>query len=220
MFKKEILLSFIFLVFVLCMSVLLHANINIKEYNNNNSNDNNNNNNDNIQYYINNVCGQCRYLEEMMINETVLSVKNFMTKYVPNLCESAAMALSYAVVLASKKNDVNPMYAAAIAYVESNFNPAAISSSGAAGIFQVMKFNRINKNSVDFGINSESGIRVLRRCLNKTNNNCIESYICYVYGENGYKLKIDSPDLPPTVNRLSVILMVNKIYNCGNFVYY
>lgn len=138
----------------------------------------------------------------------------------PKLDPAAAEVMSYSIVTSSAKYNVNPLYAAFVAFVESGFNPTAVSSVGAHGMFQVMKFNKVNKDHIDFGINSDSGLMVLKRCLNASSNNCIEAYLCYVYGENGYKIKVDSKDVPPTVGKLSTLLMINKIYNCGNFVYY
>jgi len=121
--------------------------------------------------------------------------------------------------LASKKYNVNPKYAALVSFVESGFDITAISSKGAKGMFQVMPFNVPNKQIIDFGINSTHGVEILKQCLKVVNNNCLYAYMCYIYGEKGYKLNLDSTDLPPTINRLAVLMSVHNVINCSEFAY-
>ncbi|MEM4206059.1 MAG: transglycosylase SLT domain-containing protein [Nitrososphaerota archaeon] len=143
-----------------------------------------------------------------------------MLELLPRLNKSAADAMAYSIVMSSEKFDVNPLYATIVSFVESGFNPTAISSSGAKGIFQVMEFNKISKYHVDFGINSDSGIFVLKKCLNVTNNNCLHAYLCYVFGENGYKVKVNDQDVPSSVYKLSALVLNYNIKKCEKFEYY
>ncbi|MEO0271516.1 MAG: transglycosylase SLT domain-containing protein [candidate division WOR-3 bacterium] len=166
-------------------------------------------------YIINDEC-----LIDGAIKSTTSKVRSLMLELFPKLNKSAADAMAYSIVMSSEKFDVNPLYATIVSFVESGFNPAAISHSGAKGIFQVMEFNKISKHHVDFGINSDSGIFVLKKCLNLTNNNCLHAYLCYVFGENGYKVKVNDQDIPPSVYKLSILVLNYNIKKCEKFEYY
>jgi hypothetical protein len=152
-------------------------------------------------------------------DQTVKAVQNLMISIKPNLSSNAAGALAHSIVLASKKYNVNPKYAALVSFVESGFDITATSPKGAKGMFQVMPFNTSNKQIIDFGINSIHGVEILKQCLKATNNNCLYAYICYIYGERGYKLNLNSADWPPTINKLAVLMSANNITNCGEFAY-
>ncbi len=151
------------------------------------------------------------------LDATTNKVSDFMLKLKPKLDKNVSHVFAMAITKASYKHNVNPLYAATISFLESSFNPAAVSSSGAKGLFQVIeKFHKSDSTIMDFGINADDGVRVLKRCLNVSNNNCVSAYICYIYGETGLKLKMYD-ELPATVYKLPSILMLNNIINCGNF---
>jgi hypothetical protein len=152
-------------------------------------------------------------------DQTVKAVQNLMVSIKTNLNPNAAGALAHSIVSASKKYNVNPKYAALVSFVESGFDITATSPKGAKGMFQVMPFNVANKQIIDFGINSAHGIEILKQCLKATNNNCLYAYMCYIYGDKGYKLNLNSADLPPAISRLAVLMSINNVINCGEFTY-
>lgn len=160
-------------------------------------------------------------IEKDLFNDYLIDkTKEFIITLRPNIHPNTAEVMAYSVVKAAKEYNINPFYLTSVAFVESSFNINAISQAGAVGLFQVMPFNIRDKNTVAMGLNAHDGARILRECLDATGNNCITAYVCYIYGRNGYKLKIDSSDVPPTVGKLATIILLNShlIQKCWSFM--
>lgn len=82
---------------------------------------------------------------------------------------------------------VDPVLATAVAKVESNFNPMAVSPKGAIGVFQVMPINVKHPerlHELDYNINN--GIRLIaqakQRCKHQVD---LQYLVCYNSGITG-----------------------------------
>ena len=100
----------------------------------------------------------------------------------------------------------------AVIEVESEFNPCAVSKSGAIGLMQLMpdtaKTLRVNINSIDENI--KGGVMFLKECLEKNNNDIGLALATYNAGYGNIK-KFDS--IPPFPETQEYIQKVVRIYN-------
>ncbi len=89
----------------------------------------------------------------------------------------------------AKQHDIPPEIISAIMSIESNFNPCAISKSGALGLMQLMpktaKSLGIDVNSgevFDIRSNINAGVELLKQNLSSENNNLLSALVMYNAG--------------------------------------
>ncbi|MFT5294148.1 MAG: hypothetical protein ACI9YH_000154 [Colwellia sp.] len=89
----------------------------------------------------------------------------------------------------AKQHNIPPEIISAIMSIESNFNPCAISKSGALGLMQLMpktaKSLGVNVNSgevFDIETNINAGVKLLKQNLIRENNNLFSALVMYNAG--------------------------------------
>lgn len=93
--------------------------------------------------------------------------------------------------------------ALAVAKVESDFNPIAVSKKGAIGIMQLMKDTALQygvKNRYNARENIKAGIKHLRHLYSKYNQNLTLTLAAYNAGENAVKIYKGVPPYKETIN--------------------
>lgn len=100
------------------------------------------------------------------------------------LSESLILSL---IVHYSSIYQVDPVMATAVARVESNLNPMAVSPKGAIGVFQIMPINSKHPErlyELDYNINN--GIRLIAQAKKKCKHQIDLQYLtCYNHGIKG-----------------------------------
>jgi len=134
---------------------------------------------------------------EAVRTKSKLDIQEYILTYYKTVAPVVAEAVAINILKASERHDVPFVAVVAVMQVESQFNPAAISSKGARGLMQVMPkiwMNELNLTSkydfhnIQIGINS--GTYILRKYLDQTKNNMERALYKYVGGENLYVKKV------------------------------
>ena len=116
-------------------------------------------------------------------------IQTYYKTVAPVIARSAAMN----ILLASETHDVPFVAIVAVMEVESQFNPAALSSKGARGLMQVMpKYwlkelglkSKYDLHNIETNINA--GAYIMRKLLDATNNNMKQTLYKYVGGDTSY----------------------------------
>ncbi len=144
---------------------------------------------------------------EAVRTKSETDIEKYILSYYRTVSPVIAREIAKNILASSEKHDVPFVTTVAVMEVESQFNPAARSSKGARGLMQVMpniwmhELNLTSKydfHSIQIGINS--GAYILRKYLNKYDNNMEKALYKYVGGDNLY---------------------VKRVYECmGKFVVY
>jgi hypothetical protein len=109
-----------------------------------------------IDQHPGSAIAQIRYMPPAM-QQRVASTALFIVKSNPKISPKTAWREASALVYYSCKHDVPPALLAALARVESTFDPDAVSSKGASGVMQVMwKFHKDFLNSKGIYASSSS----------------------------------------------------------------
>ncbi len=116
---------------------------------------------------------------------------------------------------AAKKNKLDPMLIKAVIYVESSFNPRAVSRKGAVGLMQLMpatakRFNVYN--SYDPKSNIKGGSKYLRTLLNRYKGNLDLALASYNAGEGVVDKYKSIPPYPETINYVRRVKKVMEVY--------
>jgi soluble lytic murein transglycosylase len=117
------------------------------------------------------------------------------------------------IEIMGEKYSVDPALIKAVIKAESNFDPNAVSSKGAAGVMQLMAgtAKRLNvDNPFNIHENIEGGVKYLKYLLDLFNNNLIFAIAAYNAGENAVK-KYQS--IPPYLETQNYVRKVLSYYN-------
>lgn len=121
------------------------------------------------------------------------NVKNYILTYYKTVAPIIADELAVRIIEKSTKHNVPFVAVIAVTEVESHFNPFAISKRGARGPMQVMpriwckELNLSSKYDLhDIEIGIDSGVKILRRYLDATDNNMRKALYKYVGGDHSY----------------------------------
>jgi len=134
---------------------------------------------------------------EAVRTKSKLDIQEYILTYYKTVAPVVAKTIATNILKASEKHDVPFITVVAVMQVESQFNPAAISSKGARGLMQIMPkiwMNELNLTSkydfhnIQIGINS--GAYILRKYLDQTENNMEQTLYKYVGGANLYVKKV------------------------------
>jgi len=125
------------------------------------------------------------------------SSKNDIATYIQTYYKTVGPVVAHSIaeniIMASDKHDVPAVAIVAVTEIESHFNPAAHSTKGARGLMQVMPkywMQELNLKSkyelhgIQTGI--DAGTYILRKYLDKTENNMKEALYKYVGGLESY----------------------------------
>jgi len=103
----------------------------------------------------------------------------------------------------------------AVVHAESNFNPDAISKSGAIGLMQIMPTNFKSlgiSDPFDPRDNVMAGTRYLKQLMKKFNNNLPLSLAAYNAGPGAVEKHNDIPPYPETENYVEKVLKYYSLY--------
>ena len=121
------------------------------------------------------------------------NVKNYILTYYKTVAPIIAEETAIRIIEKSTKHNVPFVAVIAVTEVESHFNPFAISPKGARGPMQVMPriwvkelglSSKYELHDIETGI--DSGVRILRRYLDATDNNMRKALYKYVGGDHSY----------------------------------
>lgn len=125
--------------------------------------------------------------------------------------------ISRLIVKKSYHYGLDPALVRAIVAVESNFNPRALSSKGAAGLMQLMPETATAlgvKNVFDPEENIDGGIRYLRYLIDIFNRDLDLALAAYHAGVSRVKKYLSIPPIPATQE---YVRKVKGIYESGHF---
>jgi soluble lytic murein transglycosylase-like protein len=118
------------------------------------------------------------------------------------------------ILAAAKANDIDAALISAIIYVESSFNPSAVSRGGAVGLMQLTPeiARRYNvRNSHDPEQNIHGGTRHLRDLMRQFNNNM--NLVIAAYNAGGQAVMKYGNAIPPYRETQAYVPKVLEIYN-------
>lgn len=118
-----------------------------------------------------------------------------------NRWRTAAGQYADVVARAAEKHDLDPALLAAVAHVESRFNPRAVSPKGAQGILQLMPATAKRfgvKDSFDVSQNVDAGARYLSWLLDRYEGRTDLALAGYNAGENAVDRYKGIPPFPET----------------------
>jgi len=136
-----------------------------------------------------------KFYKDQVIDKSkkVRDIKSYISKNYRTISPETASLIADQIVTSGEKHGVPVTAIVAVMEVESHFDSKAVSSVGARGLMQVMpriwakEFKLENKyalHGIEVGI--ESGVKVLKRYLNKTDNNMEKTLFKYVGGSTDY----------------------------------
>jgi soluble lytic murein transglycosylase-like protein len=109
----------------------------------------------------------------------------------------------------SAKHGVDPHLVRCIIKVESDFNPDAVSSSGAMGLMQLMQ-ETVNyyfiRNPFDPETNIETGVRHFKSLLTYFKNDVLLSLAAYHAGIGRVKKRMSLPPIQATVDYVNAVM--------------
>jgi soluble lytic murein transglycosylase-like protein len=109
----------------------------------------------------------------------------------------------------SAKHGVDPQLVRCIIKVESDFNPDAVSSSGAMGLMQLMQETvdyYFIRNPFDPETNIETGVRHFKSLLNYFKNDVLLSLAAYHAGIGRVKKSMSLPPIQATVDYVNAVM--------------
>ncbi len=121
------------------------------------------------------------------------NVKNYILTYYKTVAPIIAEEMAIRIIEKSTEHNVPFVAVIAVTEVESHFNPFAISPKGARGPMQVMPriwvkelqlSSKYDLHDIEIGI--DSGVRILRRYLDATDNDMRKALYKYVGGNYPY----------------------------------
>ncbi|MBU3003123.1 lytic transglycosylase domain-containing protein [Paraglaciecola arctica] len=122
------------------------------------------------------------------------------------------------IISQAKRHDIAPSLALAIAKVESNFNPEALSHSGAKGVMQIMPrtaeqaFGVSRERLFEPEINIELGIKFIKRLLDRYENR-VEIALSHYNGGSGVKSRDGKLRvMPATKNYVQKVLRTQQTF--------
>ncbi|MEM7828214.1 MAG: lytic transglycosylase domain-containing protein [Candidatus Aenigmatarchaeota archaeon] len=105
------------------------------------------------------------------------------------------------VSLSAKEHDIDENFLLAVAKVESDFNPRAVSKKGAIGVMQIMpstakEYCRLNRDELfDPEKNADCGAKIIKHLMEEFDNDYEKVLSAYNHGKNGTKNKIKNGTL-------------------------
>ncbi|TET61142.1 MAG: hypothetical protein E3J47_05910 [Candidatus Stahlbacteria bacterium] len=121
------------------------------------------------------------------------NIKNYILTYYKTVAPLIAEEMAIRIIEKSTIHNVPFVAVIAVTEVESHFNPFAISPKGARGAMQVMPriwvkelglSSKYDLHDIEIGI--DSGVRILRRYLDATDNDMRKALFKYVGGSHPY----------------------------------
>lgn len=125
-----------------------------------------------------------------------------------SLGTASTIAIQAQIVAAAQAQGVDPNLALAVAKQESGFNPSAVSSAGAIGVFQLMPATAagLGVNPYDTTQNIQGGIAYLSQMLTQFNGNTALALAAYNAGPGAVTSYGGIPPYTQTQNYVSSIM--------------
>jgi soluble lytic murein transglycosylase-like protein len=160
-------------------------------------------------------------LEKLVVNDKN-DFNTVLDKYINNNTSSNELdsAINEAIVSASKKYSLDPNLIKAVIRTESNFNPNAVSSSGAMGLMQLMP-----KTSDSLGVNNpfsvydnvSGGSKYLKEMLDRFDNDEKLALAAYNSGPGTVEKYNGVPPYLETQNYVPKVLSYKEQYILGEY---